>query len=271
MHSTPTRRRLAATTLGVGVALLAVGLLTSPAQAAGDPIFGAGYDSYLHDPHRGTAANSGGFVGTCPSDATVAALTAWHLVLNGSSHDFVTLDVALTIDGSNVTLTGLVPVAKPTDAAGWAAFDPATEFIADPNTKHAYVYAGDGDDVLRDAAAQLNPDSPADKFVLSHICPSPVTTTTTEEETTTTEEETTTTTEEETTTTTEEETTTTAEEETTTTAQVLGNVVTPAGGVAAAQLPRTGDNDQALALIGAGLLLIGGGAMLVRRDLLGHS
>jgi LPXTG-motif cell wall-anchored protein len=191
-------------------------------------------------------------------------------VLNGSSHDFVTLDVALTIDGSNVTLTGLVPVAKPTDAAGWAAFDPATEFIADPNTKHAYVYAGDGDDVLRDAAAQLNPDSPADKFVLSHICPSPVTTTTTEEETTTTEEETTTTTEEETTTTTEEGTTTT-EGETTTTAQVLGNVVTPPAGVAAAQLPRTGDNDQALALIGAGLLLIGGGAMLVRRDLLGHS
>ena len=53
---TPRRRRFAAATLALGLVLAASGLFLSPAKAAGPAVFGAGYDSYLHENQRGATA-----------------------------------------------------------------------------------------------------------------------------------------------------------------------------------------------------------------------
>jgi LPXTG-motif cell wall-anchored protein len=213
---TPRRRRFAAASVALGVALTASGLFLSPAEAAGPAVFGAGYDSYLNANQRGATAAEKDNGESCPTDESVALLTAWHFVLGGSSHDFASLDVAFTINGVDVTLSGLTPKTT----AEWASFDPTKNYIADPSLRHAYVYT-DGQGSVRDAAAQDNPDTPGPTFQMSHTCLGEGTgTTTTTEPTTTTTEGTTTT--EPTTTTTEgttttESTTTTTEPTTTTT------------------------------------------------------
>ena len=48
------RRRFAAISFTLGVAIAASGVFFSPAEAArGPPVFGAGYDSYLNENQRG--------------------------------------------------------------------------------------------------------------------------------------------------------------------------------------------------------------------------
>jgi LPXTG-motif cell wall-anchored protein len=207
---TPRRRRLAGASLALGMVLATSGIFLSPAKAAGPAVFPAGYDSYLQENQRGIAAAEKETGAACPTDAAVAGLTAWHFVLTGGSHDYVSLDVAFVLGGTNVTLSGLTPKTT----ADWATFDPNAHFIASPDTKHAYVYTS-GTGSVRDAASQNSPDSTGPQIVLSHTCAGSGSTTTTTEGTTTTTEGTTTTTEG--TTTTTEGTTTTTEGTTTTT------------------------------------------------------
>jgi len=207
---TPRRRRFAAATLALGVVFAASGVFLSPAEAAGPAVFGAGYDSYLLANQRGTTAAEKETGSACPGNAVVAGMTAWHFVLAGNTHDFASLDVAFVLNGVNVTLTGLTPKTT----ASWATFDPAHNFIADPDGKHAYVYTS-GTGSVSDAASQDTPDSAGPQIVLSHTCAGAGTTTTTTEGTTSTTEGTTSTTEG--TTTTTEGTTTTTEGTTTTT------------------------------------------------------
>jgi LPXTG-motif cell wall-anchored protein len=245
MHTTPARRRIAGATMALGAILLGMSLFAPSANAGEDaPAFfnPADYDTTLHGPHRGTSADASGFSGTCPTDESVAGLTAWHLILtDNGGHDYESLDVRVTIDGLGVTLTGLTPKAKD----DWAGFDPTKNFMADPTLKHAYVYAGDGDDVLVDAAAQVTPDGAADKIVLSHICPGEGTTDDGGDDGGDT-------------TTGEVQATTGGEQPET---EVLGNVVEPQA------LPVTGDNDASLAIVGAALVLVGGGILLIRRNM----
>src|SRR5262245_21562552 len=93
---TPGRRRFGAVAVVIGAALMAMGLLAPAAHAAaGDPVYGPGYDSYLNANQRGiTSGGVGG--GTCPTDESVAGLTAWHFVLSENTHDFASLSVAFT-------------------------------------------------------------------------------------------------------------------------------------------------------------------------------
>jgi hypothetical protein len=167
MHATPVRRRVAGATMALGAILVGMSLLAPSAYAEDAPAFfdPASYDTTLHGPHRGTSADSSGFPGECPDDESVAGLTAWHLVLGqGDSFTSGTLDVRVTIDGVGVTLNDL------TAADDFDSFDPATNYLQHNDGQQAYVYAGDGDDVLVDAAANVA-DGAADKIVLSHICP----------------------------------------------------------------------------------------------------
>jgi LPXTG-motif cell wall-anchored protein len=277
MTTTPKRRRVGAATLLAGAAFVAAGFLSSPAQA-GEPVereYTTGYDSYLKESQLGTTAEAAPHDGTCPSDASVDDLDAWHFILDGNAHDFVSIDVTFNIDGTEVELTGLTPIAKPTNDAEWAAFDPETEFIADPDGKHAYVFAGgDADDFVVDAAAQLDPeaDAPAD-FQLSHTCVAEGggtdgTTDDTTTDDTTTDDGTTddTTTDDGSTdqvlgTDSVNPTTTGGDEPSTDDTEVQGKVVQRG------QLPRTGDSDQSLFLIGMGLITIGAVVMIARREL----
>ncbi len=263
MHSTTTRRRLGAGALIAGAAFLAIGAF-APAAQAGDPepgpaVFGAGYDSYLNENQRGLSDEGIEGSESCPTDDAVDELTAWHFVMSANTHDFASLDVAFTLGGTNVTMSNLTPVAKPTDPAGWAAFDPDTQFIADPDGKHAYVYTDSDGGVVRDAAAQDSPDSAGPKFQLSHVCTGPGTGTdgSTDGGTTTGSAGTTTGTAD----------TTTGdalpnEEVADPKTEVAGEVVTRPE-----TLPRTGDNDRSLFLIGMGLVTIGAVAMIARREL----
>jgi len=239
MHATPARRRIAGATMALGSVFLGISLFAPSANAGEDaPAYfdPAAFDTTLHGPHRGTSADAAGFAdGTCPTDESVAGLTSWHFVITDNDQDFDTLDVRVTIDGLGTTL-------HLTAKADFVGFDPTTNFLADPNAKHAYVFAGDGDDVLVDAAAHAAPPGPADKFVLSHICPGEDDGGTTTGGTTTGEVQ-----------------ATTGGEQPET--EVLGNVVEPQ------QLPATGDNDASLAIIGTALVLIGGGILLIRRNM----
>ena len=191
--------------------LSAFGAVAGSASAADAPaVFpNPGYDTYLKASHRGVAAAAKDNESPCPDLSGVSGETAWHFVLDGNDHDFLTLDVAFTIEGSNVTLSGLTPKAA-TDPT----FDPALNFAPAPTGKHAYVFTANTGTV-RDAAAHVLPDAVLETdFQLSHTCVGSGTTTTTEGTTTTTEGTTTTT---EGTTTTTEGTTTTTEGTTTTT------------------------------------------------------
>jgi len=267
------RRRFAAASLALGVVLATSGLSLSPASASGPAVFGPGYDSYLLENQRGITASETETGEACPSNAVVAGLTAWHFVITGNTHDFASLDVAFVLDGSDVTLSGLTPKTT----ADWATFDPGANFIADPSTKHAYVYTS-GTGSVRDAASQDTPDSAGPKIVLSHTCGGTGTTTTTEPTTTTTEptttttEPTTTTTEptttttEPTTTTTEPTTTTssavspssTAQEPTSTTGVEASTTETVSGEQISSALPRTGaGRTLPLVYAGSALILVG--------------
>ena len=54
------RRRFAAISFTLGIAIAASGVFFSPADAApGPPVFGAGYDSYLLDNQRGISRRWG--------------------------------------------------------------------------------------------------------------------------------------------------------------------------------------------------------------------
>ena len=288
----PRRQRLGAVTLLIGALLVAFGLLAPPAQAAdpGDTVFGAGYDVYLHDAHRGVLAD--GFAGDeteegadCPSNAIVDGMTGWHFVIPGSDHAFDTLDVAFQLDADPEP--EIVTLTKKTD---WTGFDPTTNFFSAPSGKHAYVYtSGDDDVMLLDAAAQVLPSASLDKFNLSHTCPGGGEATTddgTTDETTTddgTTDETTTddgTTDETTTDdgTTDETTTDdgsddvlattgsvtdgTTDENAKPSTEVLGEVITPA----AETLPATGANDRSLLVLGIGLIAIGAVVLIAKRS-----
>jgi len=249
MHATPLRRRIAGATMALGAIFVAMSLVAPSAHAGAavtDPFFNTDtdtYDTYLHDEHRGTPATASGFEGTCPTDESVAGLTAWHLVLTDSDQDYSTLDVRVEIDGVATTLS-LTPKAK----GDWAGFDPTANFMADPSLKHAYVYAGDADDVLVDAAAQVTPDGPADKIVLSHICPGEESTDTGSTDTGTTD--------------TGSVLGSTGSQDTGgTDTEVKGEVIEQAP----QQLPATGSGDQSLFIIGMACLTVGSIAMVARR------
>jgi LPXTG-motif cell wall-anchored protein len=268
---TPRRRRLAGASLALGMVLATSGIFLSPAKAAGPAVFPAGYDSYLQENQRGIAAAEKETGAACPTDAAVAGLTAWHFVLTGGSHDYVSLDVAFVLGGTNVTLSGLTPKTT----ADWATFDPNAHFIASPDTKHAYVYTS-GTGSVRDAASQNSPDSTGPQIVLSHTCAGSGSTTTTTEGTTTTTEGTTTTTEG--TTTTTEGTTTTTEGTTTTTEGTTTTEVSPssteqgptttagepttsetvAGEQVTRALPTTGSSTTLPLVVAGGALILGG-------------
>lgn len=278
MTTTPKRRRLGALTASVGAALIGLSLLASPSQA-GEPVqreYTTGYDTYLKASQLGTTAEDAPD-GTCPSDESVDGLNAWHFVLDGNTHDFASITVTFDIDGTEVEYSGLTPVAKPTTDAEWAAFDPTTSFIADPNAKHAYVFAGgDADDFVVDAAAQTDPEAgaPAD-FQLSHACVAEggggddggdVGADDQGDDGTTDDGG--------------DDGTTDDGGDDGTTDQVLGtDSVNPTTGgeapkdevkgnvVLPEQLPRTGDNDQSLFLLGMGLITIGAVVMIARREL----
>ena len=240
---TPRRRRFAAATLAFGLVLAASGLFLSPAKAAGPAVFGAGYDSYLQENQRGVTAAEKQTGSTCPSNSVVAGTTAWHFVLTANTHDFASLDVALVLNGVNVTLTGLTPKTT----ADWATFNPALHFIADPNGKHAYVYTS-GTGSVRDAASQNAPDSTGPTIVLSHTCAGAGTTTTTEVSPSSTEGTTTTT--EVSPSSTEQGSSTTAGE-TTTPETVAGVQLTRA-------LPKTGSSSTGMLGFGGGALILAG-------------
>ena len=308
MITTPSRRRVAGVSTTLGAVLVGMSFLASPAQA-GEPApppreYTSGYDTYLKASQLNTSAEDAPN-GTCPSDESVDDLNAWHFVLDGSDHDFASLDVTF----STGEYAGLTPVSLPEDeaneAAFWASFDPTANFIAEPSGKHAYVYAGgDADDTVVDAAAQTDPEAgaPAD-FQLSHTCAVGDTggddggdvgaddqgddgATDDTDETTDDTDETTDDTDE---TTDDTDETTDDTDETTddtddgtddvlgsdsvnpttsggaddgaTDDEVKGNVVLPD------QLPRTGENDRSLFVIGMGLITIGAIAMIARREL----
>ena len=246
---TPRRRRLGATSIIIGAALMAVGFLASPAQAAlGDPVFGAGYDSYLNEQQRGISSDTFSDSTNCPTDEAVAGLTAWHFVLSANTHDFASLDVAFTVEGTDFTMSGLTPKTT----ADWATFDPDLNFIADPDGKHAYVYTEGTGGTVRDAAAQDSPDSTGPKFQLSHVCKADSTTDTGTTDTGTTD--------------TGGVLGTTGSQDTGgTDAQVKGEVVLPQ------QLPATGAHDRSLFIIGMGFLAIGAIALMAKRELYNRS
>jgi LPXTG-motif cell wall-anchored protein len=235
--------------MALGGVLIAISAFAPAASAGGltPPFFNTDtdtYDTYLHDAHRGTGADADGFEGECPNGDAVDGLTAWHLILTDSDQEYVTVDVRVSIDGVATTLS----LTKATTLDG---FDPTANFLASPTAKHAYVYAGDADDVLVDAAAQVTPDGPADKIVLSHICPGDEDTDdggTTDTGTTDTGG-------------TDDVLGSTGSQDTGgTDTEVKGNVVEPQ------QLPATGSGDRSLFIIGMGFLTAGAIAMVARRQ-----
>jgi len=217
----------------VGLILATIGLM--PHGAGADPNWDPADNAFLHEAHKG-ATNPGFKSGDCPTPPEGAAGDwGWHFVLNGGTTDFVTVDV---------------------DFASWG-FHQHVPFVADPSSKHAYVFTP-GPDTLLDARAVVN--GTETEFVLSHVCTGttstttttipettttvPETTTTVPETTTTTVPETTTTTVPETTTTTVPETTTTVPETTTTVPEVTTTTVAVLGDVATTQPPSVGAGDE---------------------------
>ncbi len=266
MHATPKRRRLAVGTMVAGAALTTIGLL-SPAAQAGEPVepereYTTGYDTYLNEGQLGSTAASKDNGESCPEDASVDGLTAWHFVLQGSANDFETLDVTFDFGEGPVELAGLTPVlVDDLETFDWSTFDKATEFISHPTLKHAYVYtSGTGTAVLVDAAAQVTGADPADKFQLSHTCVGDGGTTDGTDGTDDGGDDGTTTDDGgDDGTTTDDDGGILPNEETKDPNEVKGNVVLPD------QLPRTGDNDGSLTIVGVALLAIGAGVLLARR------
>jgi hypothetical protein len=228
----------------------AFGALAVPAAATvSPPVFeNPHYDTYLKAAQRGVTAESMDEGGTaCPEVAAVAGETGWHFVLDGSSHDFATIDVAFSIDGVQVVLVELTP-----KAADDPTFDIALNYVASPTGKHAYVYTPSSGTLL-DAAAFVSPQALLGDFQLSHTCVGEGATTSTESTTTTTEGTKTT-----------ESAPTTTQGTTTTAATVLG-ATTPAavlGVQVTRELPRTGGSSTlpllwtAIVLLGAGMALL---------------
>jgi LPXTG-motif cell wall-anchored protein len=248
MHATPLRRRIAAATITVGAVLVGVSLFAPSANAGGAPtrVYTTGFETYLNEGQLGTTADSKDDGQSCPTDESVAGLTAWHFVLEGSANDFEQLVVTFDIGGTQVERTYSSVVVAGGDLAtfDWSTFDKDTEALSTPDGKHAYVYTGGGGSaVLVDAAANVSGADPSDKFQLSHTCAGEGTTDDGGDDGGDDGDV--------------QATTGSQEPE----AEVKGVVVLPQ------QLPATGDNDASMAIIGTTLVLIGGGILLVRRNL----
>lgn len=273
------RRKAAIGALCLTTGLLsAFGAIAGPASADVAPaVFGAGYDTYVKDEHRGLTAEAKVTGSTCP-DIAGSGETAWHFVLDGNANDFLTLDVAFRFGVTDVTLSGLTPKAA-TDPT----FDMTKNFAPQPDGKHAYVFTATTG-TLRDAAAHVTPDATLDDFQLSHTCVGNGTTTSSSSSSSTTSSSTTSSsttsssTTSSSTTSTTAPTTTTSTTAPTTTEAVLGTVVTQAdpstsvtvkGVQVTRTLPRTGTSSTlplsqaAVVLVAVGLAFLG--AARVRR------
>ena len=175
----PARVPLARAAVAVGLLLAALGFWAVPTSAQAPAVFGPGYHSYLVAGQRGVAASSLETSQECPSATVVEGWTAWHFTLDAPA-EMVSLDVAFTLEGTDVTVTDLT--ARTT--AQWATFNPAEHFIATPGGRDAYVYTP-WPGVLLDAASRNSPDSPGPVLVVDRTCGATPTASTTTAPTTT--------------------------------------------------------------------------------------
>lgn len=237
-----------------GMAVAAIGALTLVLGISGGTVLG--------EPGTVTIPleNQSAGIGTdCPDSVG----DYWHFVIapNNASYEFVS--ITLNLDGTGVTFADgeIIPNDEQLDNV----------FVAVPQdaTLTSLVSTGSSAQVLPSTGTT---SSTSPKFVLSHICSGSGynTTTTSTTTTTTTLEPTTTTTASSSTSSTSTTTsvasggpTTTADETTTTLSGSSGPTTTQGPTL---ELPKTGASDNGtLALIGAGLLLLGGIMLLGTR------
>jgi LPXTG-motif cell wall-anchored protein len=191
----------------------------------------------------------------CPTDESVAGMTAWHFVLPGSAAQNVFDQLVVTFVAGGVEVertydTFHVVAGADLPTFDWGTFDHLTDAISTPDGKHAYVYTeGDEASAVVDAAAQLSGSEPATEFQLSHTCTGSGTSDGGDDGGTDSVQA-----------------TTGSQDTGTDGTEVLGEVVTKPQ-----QLPATGDSDASLAIIGTALVLVGGGILLIRRNVVSSS